>query len=181
VDGNPIVFNVTTQEILRGGPARGLTVRVFPAVSAIDTVLVDLNQDIGFSGLQIYDASGLVLYRIEPRVDVPCLLLQPQMFGTAYAAVGHEPMPNALNPLRDHLLRFYPPEHEVTFIWSAVWWYEDPEIHRLPLSGLDSVGWREVAGASMFIPALHKLEPDQDFLASLEDLLHFRQAFRPLP
>ena len=178
--GNPVLFDDISRGIVLGGRERGLRVQLFPGVSAIDTVLADLNHDIAGTGLQVFGASWFVLYRIEPRVDVPCLLLQPAAFGTSYATLRHEPRPATFAPLRDHLLRFYPPEHELLFVRSAGAWFEQAQLHRLPMRDLVTVGNREIANASLFIPRLREPDPDPSFGAKMYACDHFTEAYRSL-
>ena len=180
-EGNPILSDRTTHGIVEGGPARGLIVRVYPGVSSIDTILVDLRHEIGSTGLQIYEASWFVARGIEPRTDVPCLLMQPGVFGTAYTVVGHQLMPGALGGLQEYLGRFYPPEHELLLVRSPSWWYEDERVHRVLLNDLGGVGERETEGTSLFIPRLR--EPavaDQAFVTRMLDRAHFAELYRPL-
>lgn len=180
-DGNPIIFDQVSGGILARGTDRGLDVRILPAVSSIDTALVDLKYDIGTTGLQIFEATWLVLREIEPRVDVPCLVLGINAFGTAYATIHHELRPPALAPLRDHLLRFYAPEHEVAFVASATWWHEQSRISRLPLRELADEGGEDGPSPTLFIPPLRPPPPaDPSFLARLSDRAHFDETYRPL-
>jgi uncharacterized protein YabN with tetrapyrrole methylase and pyrophosphatase domain len=62
--GNPVVFDSVSQGVIKEGTERGLHVCVIPGISSIDTILVDLNYDV-VGGLQIFDASSLVGFRIE--------------------------------------------------------------------------------------------------------------------
>jgi precorrin-4 methylase len=178
--GNPLIFDDISRWIAERGRERGLSVRVLPGISSIDTLLVDLEHEIGTSGLQIYGASWFVIYRIEPRVDVPCLLLQPAAFGTSYATLHHDPNPETFAPLRDHLLRFYPPEHELVLVRSAAAWHDQEQVHRFPLGDLCSVGREEVRNASLFIPRLRAPEPDRSFGSKMYDRSHFAESYRPV-
>ena len=178
--GHPLVFDTVTAWLLARGPERGLCVRVAPAISSIDTILVDLGREVA-PGLQIYDPTAMVGCDIVPRVDLPCLLIQPSTFGTAYATLGHRPKPNALAPLRDHLLRFYPAEHHVSFVRSADdYWAADPTIHTMPLSNLGQIGHSELANSSLFVPELHKPHWHSDFARRLNDETSLTEAFELL-
>ncbi len=157
-DGNPIVFNDISRQILEGAGGRGLDVRILPGVSSIDTVLADLKHDIAAEGLQVFGASRFVRRRIEPQIDVPCLLLVIGVFGIADVPSMKESRPGVLAPLQDHLARFYPPEHELVFVESADWWYQDAQIVCVRLDGLSGVDMKDVQFSSLFIPSLRTSE-----------------------
>lgn len=176
--GNPVVFDSVSQGVIKEGTERGLDVCVIPGISSIDTILVDLNYEVA-AGLQIFDASSLVGLHIEPRVDAACLLLQLGAFGTDYTTVGYEMQPGALTPLRDHLLRFYPAEHEVIFVTSAMQWEAKAQVDPLPLRELDRADKLEMRGSSLFIPRVHWPEPDPAFFARMSDPASLNEAYRP--
>lgn len=170
------MFDSVTHGLLTLGKERGLTVKVYPAVSSIDTIMVDLEHEVA-PGLQIYDATWLVGCSIEPRVDIPCLLLQTSVFGTAYVAAGYQPRPHALVPLRDHLLQFYPGSHEIAFVSSAEQWYGEAGIYRLMLQDLGTIGKQELQGTSLFIPRLRDPNMISGFLERMNDRASLTEAF----
>ncbi|MFN8524547.1 MAG: SAM-dependent methyltransferase [Chloroflexota bacterium] len=177
--GNPAIFDYICSQIRDQGRARGLHVRTIAGVSSLDTVLLDLEHDIGHSGLQIYEASWFVRHRIEPRVDVPLLLMQPSAFGTNFATLGHAPTPRALEPLRHYLERFYPPAHPLVLVRSSGAWFEDPQIHRAPLADVCEVGLEILRGTSLYIPPLRPPADDETFGKLTADPSHFADAYRP--
>jgi len=105
--------------------------------------------------------------------------MQTRAFGTSFVAVRHEPTPEAMQPLRDHLLKFYTPEHRVTYITSAA--QPDRRADRLSFELKDLGGSEEspqIPGASLFIPAAVGLAPDPDFVAGMTDRSRFASAYR---
>ncbi len=178
--GHPLVFDTVTAWLVARGPERGLRVRVAPAISSIDTILVDLGREVA-PGLQIYDPTAMVGCDIAPRVDLPCLLIQPSTFGTVYATLGHRPKPNALAPLRDHLLRFYPAEHRVSFVRSGDdYWTVAPAIHAMPLSALGDIGQDELANSSLFVPELDEPRWRDEFARRMNNETSLIEAFEPV-
>ena len=61
--GHPWVYCYPTTLITRAAPLLGLRVEVFPGVSPFDTLLVDLGMDIALDGIQMYEATDLLLRR----------------------------------------------------------------------------------------------------------------------
>ena len=179
--GNPVLFDSVTQGLLATSVQRGVEVQVLSALSAIDAIYTDLRQDIA-PGCQIYDASSIVAYGIQLRPDVPCLLLQPDMFGTSYVAIGHQPEPHAMRPLKDFLLQFYPPGHVVTYVTSGVTARDKSRLVEFPLAELGGTDDApQTPGASLFIPAAREPMPDQEFIARMAQPRSFSESYRRTP
>jgi 7-cyano-7-deazaguanine synthase in queuosine biosynthesis len=176
--GNPVLFDSVTHGLLAEGAQRGVEVEVLSAPSAIDAIYTDLRQDIA-PGCQVYDASSLVAYGIQLRADIPCLLLQPDLFGTSYVAIGHRPKPHAMRPLKDFLLQFYPPDHVVTYVTSGVTARDRSRLVEFPLAELGgSDDAPQTPGASLFIPAARDVTPDQEFVARMAEPRSFSEAYQ---
>ena len=76
VHGHPMVYVYPSQQILRAAEALGLRTTVMPGISAFDTLCADLRLDPGMQGLQMYEATELLLRRRPLQPDVPCFLWQ---------------------------------------------------------------------------------------------------------
>ncbi|MFN8524552.1 MAG: SAM-dependent methyltransferase [Chloroflexota bacterium] len=178
-DGNPILLDMVSGGVAALARQRGLRVEMLPAVSSLDTALVDLEHDIGTTGLQVFEASWLVMHRIVPRSDVPCLVLGINAFGTAYATIHHDIRPRALKPLRDLLLPTYGVDHEVVYVGSATWWHEKASNRRLRLGDLTEES-AEPPGTTLFIPARLPPPPvDREFVAAMSDAARFNADYQP--
>ncbi|WP_254173266.1 SAM-dependent methyltransferase [Planktothrix pseudagardhii] len=170
--GNPVVFDSVTQWIIQGAEKQGLTVKIFPAISSIDTIMVDLKYEVA-PGLQIYDASMLVGFNLEPRVNVPCILLQISTFGTSYTTAYRIPKKDVLSPLKTYLLRFYPSNHQLFLISCPLSSENTSEIMPICLEELDSTNPEHIRGSSLFIPKLHKPKENLEFLTKMQDQNYF--------
>ena len=81
--GNPVTFDRVAQEILQGEADAGLSAFVVPGVSSVDTVLVDLQQELhGDADLQGVLVRGHEGCRPDTRLS--CLLLQTSLFATNF-------------------------------------------------------------------------------------------------
>ncbi|HEX9319704.1 MAG TPA: SAM-dependent methyltransferase [Nitrososphaeraceae archaeon] len=175
--GNPVFFDSVTQGIIREGKLNSINVEVLPAISSLDTIFVDLLIDVA-PGLQIYEASALMLHNIELRTDVPCMLLQPHVFGTLYVAGENKPMVESLKPLRDYLLKFYDKDHEIASVTSATSRTKKAFIRRYPLGHLgDPQSPLYEIGASLFIPPSTVLKQDTKFLSDMLDLEKMHETY----
>ena len=176
--GHPIVFDRVTQGIITAAPTRGLTYKIFPGISSLDTMLVDLQRDIA-PGIQIYDATSMVVAHIEPRVDLDCLLFQIAVFGTTYVAAGYQTLPDAFALLQAHLLQFYPPEHEVIQVTSAFQGKPAAHLNHFALQHLSGPECRiQVPSGSLFIPRLRSLTPDPALLAQIRHPSSLENSYR---
>jgi uncharacterized protein YabN with tetrapyrrole methylase and pyrophosphatase domain len=176
--GHPMFFDSVTQGLVDTCKEKQLHLQLLPAVSSIDTILADLNEDVA-PGLQIFEASFLVGCRIEPRTDCPCILIQPDIFGTAYVAIGRKPSASAMAMLRDYLLRFYPSDHQVIYVTSAVREGDKAQLLAFPLSELGGNDANpQSPGASLFLPAVQSPIPDPEFLEMMANQEHFARNFQ---
>jgi uncharacterized protein YabN with tetrapyrrole methylase and pyrophosphatase domain len=83
VQGHPCVGVFPTQHVLAAAAALGLRCKVLPGISSIDAMLVDLGLDPGIAGLQVYDATDVLLRRRPLQSDVPCMVLDVASVGNA--------------------------------------------------------------------------------------------------
>jgi uncharacterized protein YabN with tetrapyrrole methylase and pyrophosphatase domain len=113
--GHPWIYCYPTTLITRAAPLLGLNVEVFPGVSSFDTLLVDIGVDIAHHGIQMYEATDLLLRHRPLQNDVACVIWQPTVVGDP---THHEGAYTAgqFAPLQQYLSRFYPADHEVTIV-----------------------------------------------------------------
>jgi len=150
--GHPWVYCYPTTLITRAAPHLGLHVEVFPGISAFDTLIVDLGMDIADNGIQMYEATDLLLRRRPLQNDVNCVIWQPTVVGDPTCpADWYEP--EQFMPLQRYLLGFYPPDHEVALVTTKTFPLTRSAVERMPLADLAA----RLAGApgvgTLFIPA----------------------------
>jgi len=127
--GHPLVYVYPSYQIITVATLLGLSVKVLPGISALDCILIDLGLDPAYSGLQMYEATELLVRRRPLQNDVPCLIWQVGSTETAYYT-RQETTAQQLKGLQRHLLKFYPPTHGATAVFSS------------PLPGVSSTLWR---------------------------------------
>lgn len=148
--GHPMFFDSVSQALRAGGRDRGWRVSIVPGISCVDTILADMGYDPA-SGLMIAEATSVVKKNRPLLPVMATLLLQPSAFGSERAHYSRRQTPD-LTPLRDHLLRFFPPAHDCVFIRSSAGPAQDSRSFRTSLGDLASVPFEAVAGASLFLP-----------------------------
>ncbi|MBF9133952.1 hypothetical protein I0C86_34200 [Plantactinospora sp. S1510] len=152
--GHPQMYCHPTALIRNAGKLLGLRVDVLAGVSSLDTLLIDVGYDISAHGLQIYDATDIVLRQRPLQNDVACVLWQTTTFAdpTFRLAV---PDAERLSRLRDHLLRFYPPEHRVFVVFSRTHPALEPVVTGHRLSHLAEALSSGPQSGTLFIPPVH--------------------------
>lgn len=151
--GHPWVYCYPTTLITRAAPLLGLHVEVFPGVSAFDTLLVDLGTDIAFNGVQMYEATDLLLRRRPIQADVTCVIWQPTVVGDPTCPADAYTAEQFL-PLQEYLLRFYPADHRASLVATKTFPLMRSVVQHLRLGDLAT----ELAGApqvgTLYIPAV---------------------------
>lgn len=166
--GHPWVYCYPTTLITRAATLLNLRVSVFPGVSAFDTLLVDLGIDIGPNGVQMYEATDLLLRRRPIQSDVMCVVWQPTVVGDpTYPKQPHTV--EQFRPLQEYLQRFYPAEHEVALVTTRTHPLTRSTIRRFKLSDLATELAQAPPVATLYIAPLHE-RPIED-TALLEVML----------
>jgi hypothetical protein len=152
--GNPMAYDSVAQNLISLCEAAGLRAHIVPGISSLETVLCDLRRDIA-PGIQVYDASWLVACEIQPRVDVPLLLVQIDTFGSFRTHYNSLREGDSLKELVQHCCRFYPTQHSVYLVRSRGDETRPAHIMDVRLSQLCDVTGEELRGTSLYFPASH--------------------------
>jgi hypothetical protein len=151
--GHPWVYCHPTTLITRAAPLLGLHVEVFPGVSSFDTLLVDLGTDIALSGIQMYEATDLLLRRRPIQTDVTCVIWQPTVVGDP--TYHTEPYTaDQFTPLQEYLLRFYPADHEAAIVTTKTHPLTRSVVQHLQLGALAMELERAPKVGTLYIPPL---------------------------
>jgi len=172
--GHPSIFAMAPALVQEKAAAQGLTVRVLPGISALDTIVCDLNIDVGLQGLQMFEATDLLLRRRPLQADVPVLIWQVGNLGTRLYT-SKSSSPERMQPLIEHLARFYPLSHQVTAVFSAPHPMMNPSILTFALSELGDYARQLHPGYSLFIPpAFERPIVDKEMAQTVDDPEHLR-------
>jgi tetrapyrrole methylase family protein / MazG family protein len=109
VPGSPDVLEVTTNLIRSWAPKEAVEVRVLPGVSFLDEALAAINFDFSL-GLQ----AVLPLTHLQHGLFTPRLALMVCQI----EATKNSQEPPRVDLTMNFLLRSYPPQHQVTLIWT---------------------------------------------------------------
>ena len=119
----------------------------------MDCMLVDLVIDPATNGLQMYEATDLLLRERPLQPDVPAMIWQIGALETALFATGPS-VPERFDRFVRHLLKFYPESHEVYATYSATHPLFKSEIYKFALRDMGKYAANLHQGFSLFIPIL---------------------------
>jgi siroheme synthase len=115
-DGHPLIYDDMCNDIRRRGKRHGLRVTALPAVSSLDTLVADHGVRFDSTGLQIVEATSLVLARQRLNPCFETLVLQLGWFGTSLLLPVLSHREERFAPLQSYLRRFYPAAHRVRIL-----------------------------------------------------------------
>lgn len=128
VDGNPQLYNTPVRRLHEAAARLNWEVVIHPAVSSLDTILIDLNLSISETGLQIFDCGRMLARRIPPHPRIGCLLLQLAACSVStFIPVSAQTMAT-FDPLREWLLHYYPEPHQFIIIRTAIGASDRPKL-----------------------------------------------------
>jgi len=170
--GHPIVGAYAPFLIRDMARLLDLEVLVLPGVSAMDCLFADLMVDPCVAGMQMYEATDLLLRRRPLQPDVPALIWQIGCVETRLHS-QRVSKPERFERLRTHLLRFYPPEHQSTAVYSTPHPLMPSTVHRFALQDICAHAQSLHAGFTLFIPAVcERPVEDHDLLRQMDSVEH---------
>jgi uncharacterized protein YabN with tetrapyrrole methylase and pyrophosphatase domain len=153
--GHPKMLSYPTVLIQRAAAILDLRVAILPGISFLDTLLIDLGIDPGFDGLQLYEATDLLVRRRPLQTDVACVIAQaPVVVEPREAAAPSSAAHLAL--LQNYLLTFYPPDHPVVIVVSKTHPLLEPVLQRTRLGTLVAALANTAHSGTLYIPPLRR-------------------------
>lgn len=172
--GHPQVYVYPTRLIREAAALLGLTVRVIAGISALDSILIDLDIDPGPQGFQMYEATD-VLTRARPlQPDVPCLLWQVSAVETALYSPDRGTA-ERFTRLQNYLLRFYPANHPVTMVLSSAYPLIESVTETFPLGELAVYLADHLQAGTMYLPPVEDRHVyDMELVRDIFDPSHLK-------
>jgi len=181
VHGHPLVAVYAPFLIMDMAELLGLTVRIAPGVSAFDSIVAALGVDPCVEGLQMYEATDLLLRRRPLQADVPALIWQIGNLETRLHTLRVS-RPERFERFVNHLRQFYPDTHPVVAIYTPPHPLMPAEILRFPLQKMPRHAAEIHAGFSLYVPAAQDRPVlDADLLAGLDSAAHLGRITRQAP
>lgn len=173
--GHPLVYALPPFMVIAAAEALGLRVKVLPGISSLDAMFADLRFDPCTQGVQMYEATDVLLRKRPIQPDVPCFLWQIGTVGTRiYTEASSKP--SRFSRIKDYLMNFYPPEHRMVAVYSSDIPLMPPTLTEFTLNSIEEHAGSLHQGVTLFIPPVN-LRPvsDDDILHSMDDLEQLKQ------
>jgi len=178
IHGHPLVAVTAPFLILKAARALDLKVMVLPGISAIDTIMADLRIDPVIHGIQMYEATDLLLRRRPLMPDVPAILWQVGPLETCLHSMRVS-VPERYSRFIQHLRQYYPPGHEVVAIYCAPHALMPPTILRFAIEEMGDHAHEIHAGFTLYVPpSSSRPIQDGELLAKLYSVEHLRSITR---
>ena len=175
IHGHPLVAVHAPFLVLDLAKALDLRASVLPGISAFDAILADLRLDPVVSGVQMYEATDLLLRRRPLQSDIPAILWQIGPIETCLHSTAAS-RPERFARLIRHLCLFYPPHHEVVAIFCSVHPVLPATLLRFPLQEMGQYAEPLHAGFSLYLPAVtSRAIGDFELLEKLYSTEHLRR------
>lgn len=178
MQGHPLVYAYAPFLIRDMARALDLEVRVLPGITAMDCLFADLWLDPSVRGLQMYEATDLLLRARPLQPDVPALIWQ---VGNLETRLHTQRVSTAerFDRFAEHLLRFYPPGHPVTAYFAPPHPLMEPSAITFDLQDIGDHAADLHAGVTLYLPpASERPVRDADLLGRLDDPDHLDRITR---
>jgi len=176
--GHPLVGVLPPFLVLELAAALDLGVTILPGVSALDALLADLRLDPVVYGIQMYEATDLLLRRRPLQSDVPAILWQIGPIETCLHSQAVS-LPARFARLIAHLRQFYPARHEVVAIHSSPHAIMPATVFRFALEDMGGHAAEIHAGFTLYVPPVRaRAVLDGELLGKLFSLEHLQSVTR---
>lgn len=161
--GHPTVGVSPSTLVQKKAADTDVDVEFVPGVSSIGCMFTDLGID-PFDGLQMYEATDMLIHEYELNSDVPLLLFQIGGVETVLHSENESDRAR-FDRLKDFLLQYYPNDHEVTLIRSATYPFSDPDVTVVNLGNFESIAEDVTKLHSLYVPRASAKEVENEALA----------------
>jgi hypothetical protein len=151
IHGHPLVAAHPPFLVLELARALGLHTKVLPGISALDTIFADLRLDPVVHGVQMYEATDMLLRRRPLHNDVPAIIWQIGPLETALHS-QRVSRPERFTRFIEHLRRYYPARHQVAAIYCSPHPIVPPHILRFAIEDMGDHAAEIHTGFTLYIP-----------------------------
>lgn len=159
--GHPLVFCYSAFLVRDLAGLLGLSVELLPGISSMDSLFADLWLDPGVGGIQMFEATDLLLRRRRLAPDVPALIWQVGNLETRLYTTRTS-KPARMVRFRDWLLQTYPASHPITACYASPHPAAGPQRWTFPLGEIAEHAAALHPGITLYVPPC-AVRPVQDF------------------
>jgi uroporphyrin-III C-methyltransferase len=162
--GHPGVFVYASHQAIKQLKKLGFDAHMEPGISAEDCVMADLGLNPGDNGLQALEVTQFLFYKHTINPHNLLIIWQFGLTGDIhFDTLDADKYNDGLAILRDELLAYYPPEHEVILYEASTIIIEKARIERMPLA--DIVNCKPTVISTLVVPSVGLPEYDHKVMA----------------
>ena len=178
IQGHPMVGVTASGLVARAAGHLGLTVQVQPGISAMACLFAELRLDPVVDGLQMVEATDLLLRKRPLQNDMPALIWQiGTVESTLYTA--RPSRPERFARFRQHMLAYYPADHPVTAVSASTHPIVPTASWTFALGEIADEADRLHPAVTLYVPpVMRRPITDPDLLATLDQPAHLRRITR---
>jgi uncharacterized protein YabN with tetrapyrrole methylase and pyrophosphatase domain len=174
VYGHPTIYAYPPFLVREMAAQLGLKVKILPGISAMDCLFADLAIDPSVNGIQMFEATDILLRRHQLNSSAATLVWQIGSVCTALYSTTVS-TPSRFFGFRDYLLSFYPGDHKVYSYFANPHPMLKAEIHEFTVEELPEFAEILHAAVTLYIPPAKIIrEFDSDIAEVLADTNHLR-------
>ena len=174
IHGHPLVAVHASFLVLDLAKVLDLRAEVLPGISGIDTVMADLRIDPVIDGVQMYEATDLMLKRRPLQPDVPAILWQIGPLETVLHSMRIS-RPERFHRFVAYLRQFYPGRHEVAAVYSSPHPLMPAAVLRFALEDMPQYAEQIHAGFTLYVPPVSSRPVhDWELLRKIYSVEHLR-------
>ncbi|MDP2025623.1 SAM-dependent methyltransferase [Sulfuriferula sp.] len=149
--GHPTVFAFPPFVVKEVAESLGLTVDVIPGISSMDCIFAELMIDPANCGLQMFEATDLLLTRKQLQTDVQTLIWQVGVLETGLYSTKPS-SPKRYEKFIEYLSQYFPLHHPCTAIYCTDHPALPSSIYRFPLGKMGEFSEQLHGGFTIFLP-----------------------------
>jgi uncharacterized protein YabN with tetrapyrrole methylase and pyrophosphatase domain len=158
--GHPTIFAYPPFLIYEMACKLNLSVNILPGISAMDCIFAELLIDPATNGMQMYEATDLLLRKRPLQADASALIWQVGAIETALHS-NNPSRPERLKRFKAHLLNFYPAQHEICAVYCSSYPLMASTVYRFALEEIDRYADKMHSGFTLYVPPAY-IRPVQD-------------------
>jgi hypothetical protein len=178
IHGHPLVAAHPPFLVLEMARALRLRATVLPGISALDAIFADLRLDPVVHGIQMYEATDLLLRRRPLLNDVPAVIWQIGPLETALHS-QRVSRPERFARFIEHLRRYYPARHQAVAIYCSPHPILPPRILRFAIEDMGEYAAEIHTGFTLYVPpSAGRPVVDRELATQLYSIDHLRKITR---
>lgn len=166
--GNPNLLVQVTSLVTSAAENNGCEVYTLPAISSLDCLLADLNINPGAGGMQLFEATELLVYRKIIDVTSHVVIFQPAAIGQVGHTRNQKLREKTLELLSNYLCEFYDGNHQVIIYEASQYPNKKPKVINVLLKNISKA--KISSKSTIYISPLKQGEMCQEMVEKIRSI-----------